>query len=283
MRKERRTVAHRSSRAFTLIELLVVISIIALLMGLLLPALGRAVHTGRETTCLSQLRQIGLAQQAYSTEYNDYYAPGFTTSDFAELYERPWYRAMRKFMDANEFVWDCPIAEPRHTEFSFMSEIVPGFEQITWADVNYGLPAYTYSKNGNDADSYGGAMGLSFEPDMWYGGRSRDRDMTPCKAHRVLRPDFFAMAGDTNNIGVGTQRGNDIRRIGFHGCSYIECQNTAHGDVPPGEEQSPKDEATNQWVFGDGHAKRMTYKEVIETEGRMFRRDGGLYRSQRGG
>ena len=58
------------SRAFTLIELLVVISIIALLIGLLLPALSTARSAARSSVCLSNIRQIGLAQHLYA-DIND--------------------------------------------------------------------------------------------------------------------------------------------------------------------------------------------------------------------
>jgi prepilin-type N-terminal cleavage/methylation domain-containing protein/prepilin-type processing-associated H-X9-DG protein len=64
----------RSAGAFTLIELLVVISIIALLMAILLPALGRAREQARATRCLSNLKQIGLAMHAYAGDY-DYLLP----------------------------------------------------------------------------------------------------------------------------------------------------------------------------------------------------------------
>ncbi|MEM6391696.1 MAG: DUF1559 domain-containing protein [Planctomycetota bacterium] len=55
---------------FTLIELLVVISIIALLIGILLPVLTNAREAGRTASCLSNMRQIGIASTAYANEYS---------------------------------------------------------------------------------------------------------------------------------------------------------------------------------------------------------------------
>ena len=59
-------------RGFTLIELLVVMVIIALLVGLLLPALGRAQEEARKTQCRSNLRQIGLAITMYANDNKKY-------------------------------------------------------------------------------------------------------------------------------------------------------------------------------------------------------------------
>ena len=80
----------KEHKSFTLIELLIVIAIIAILAGMLLPALNRARETARAISCLNQVKTIGLASAEYSAAYNDYIVPASTQYASNSMYDRSW-------------------------------------------------------------------------------------------------------------------------------------------------------------------------------------------------
>ena len=129
---------------FTLIELLVVIAIIALLIGILLPALGRARESGRNLLCMTRLRELGLAMNMYADENRDRYAAverlklGETPSGVGN--NTPWYSWVDTWQknligyipnlqdiegpqagfvtfDVN-FVFNCPNRAPNETDYT---------------------------------------------------------------------------------------------------------------------------------------------------------------------
>ena len=149
-------------RGFTLIELLVVIAIIAILAAILFPVFARAREKARQTSCLSNVKQLSLAMLMYVGDYDE----KFTVERVVQLwYARPWYEAVAPYV-ANQQIFVCPSA-----------------------DHNYAWGGYGYNGYGTTGQN---GLGYRHQSD----GGSPQPSQAPPKLAEIEQPSTMLMLGE---------------------------------------------------------------------------------------
>jgi len=128
----------RGRRGFTLIELLVVIAIIAILAAVLFPVFSRAREKARTSSCQSNLKQLALAMEMYTNDWDDCLAPqnirvGNQTYCFTDLLA-PYIK--------NDQIWTCP-SRPRAQKMGYG----PNYLHVTgawWRSPGQPLAKFTH-------------------------------------------------------------------------------------------------------------------------------------------
>ncbi len=118
---------NRSSRpGFTLVELLVVIAIIAILAGMLLPALARAKESGRKTKCTSNLRNMGLAMVMYAEDSGGFVPRGNDPIWWQVLTPNLGGKTKNDFSKVQ--IYTCPSYPPVHKRKQLICYVVNAWE-----------------------------------------------------------------------------------------------------------------------------------------------------------
>lgn len=118
--------AGAAHNAFTLIELLVVIAIIALLAAILFPVFGRARENARRTSCLSNLKQIGLATQQYLQDYDGLWPLTYFNIDgdpgaANQPYEAGWAYNLTPYTKSRQ-LFRCPSDDSKLPNYSLITD-----------------------------------------------------------------------------------------------------------------------------------------------------------------
>lgn len=142
----------KRKKGFTLIELLVVIAIIALLMFILMPALGKAKELAKSTVCKVNLHSWSLIWYLYTEDYNGKfpqgnYGPGQVN----------WYNKVASYYEGNADIRFCPTAKKNNAAFPFSSwdrtdGISGNYDEddvrSSYASGSYGMNDYIHTPTG---------------------------------------------------------------------------------------------------------------------------------------
>ncbi|MEM9417436.1 MAG: prepilin-type N-terminal cleavage/methylation domain-containing protein [Planctomycetota bacterium] len=193
-----------TAQGFTLIELLVVISIIALLIGILLPELGAARGSARSIASLSNLRQIGIATVAYTTEQKGYYpmhSSSTGTSSVGGTKPR-WADYLYQYMNNTE-IFLSPNLDTREIDSGFTKAF---FHQYSDTPAHLAaLPSITPVASANPPaageEARHGGYGYNFQ----YLGNARPTPTYHARASRdVLAASETVAFGDTTGSRDGS-------------------------------------------------------------------------------
>jgi prepilin-type N-terminal cleavage/methylation domain-containing protein len=234
--------------AFTLIELLVVIAIIAILAAILLPVLNRAKQKAKQTSCMNNMRQIGIALMMYADDFKQYpqcYDPG------KSMYV--WQPRLLSLMGNNRNAFFCPAARPDSAWDTNANPTLAGpygvlvFGEDGKIDKFAILNTTRFSLGYNDW-----GLNNTYNPSFGMGG---DVGTAPVKEETIRRPSEMIAIGDVRS---------DATVINFN-ANLDPVEGDASDNVAPWHCQVPcnRHNYRTDLLFVDSHVESPKRNDVI--------------------
>ena len=234
-------------KGFTLIELLVVVSIIALLVSILLPALNKARAQAMTTQCVVHLRNMALAMHMYSMEYNDYFPAMLMPGDQSPVYpgKSHWHQLVIPFAGKDEELLQCPALRSKNF-IDWDSDIF-----LTGFGLNYNGWNWKWDADWISGDDPDGGFGYVV-PETPRGGCIRNA--------RVRRQSEFIMIGDSNDNDPDPHTIKNNFTYGLIGPPRVLGGPNLLGDIPTRHKQG------GNLAFMDTHASWYSTTELLSDD-----------------
>ena len=267
LNSSRRAPLDRERTAFTLIELLVVIAIIAILAAILFPVFAQAREKARQTSCIANLRQTGIALTMYAQDNEGY--PMMSSLSTATPRMR-WPDYIFPYVK-NEGLFSCP-SKPDDLESRVWAHLP------TTSPIRYGGYGYNYQYLGNSR------LATPASPNLPFGAQDSEiahpsDTIALSDTNGVRRDDGSVKEGQyTVDPPLPSGRGSG-QDSGYYASGSADCGS----DKPemPGCRALPHERHTGMIsvVFADGHAKAMKLKQLDDKNNDGIK-DNGYWNGQ---